>query len=176
MAAEYGGILGWKKIVHAMAVSGAPSGMVGINEVLGYRYRYYDGFSARYGFTGIAVALLGRNHPVGVLLAAILFGALNRASLFINIFTDKISKDWTVVLQAIVILFVASEAMFSMGVGRLLLGRSTPPAALGAGSGAGTEPAAEALIREEIYPRHRWRPKGRHVIVPAKGLIRREHT
>ena len=46
-----------------------------INEVLGYRYRYYDGFSANYGFTGIAVALLGRNHPVGVLLAA---GAVRR--------------------------------------------------------------------------------------------------
>ena len=69
-AAEYGGISIRRQIVLAMAVSGALAGMVGINEVLGYRYRYYDGFSANYGFTGIAVALLGRNHPVGVLLAA----------------------------------------------------------------------------------------------------------
>ena len=53
----------------AMAISGGLSGMVAINEVLGYRYRYYDSFSPGYGFTGIAVALLGRNHPVGVLLA-----------------------------------------------------------------------------------------------------------
>ena len=52
--------------------------MVGINEVLGYRYRYYDGFSDNYGFTGIAVALLGRNHPAGVLVAALLFAVLQR--------------------------------------------------------------------------------------------------
>ncbi|HWX40906.1 MAG TPA: ABC transporter permease [Blastocatellia bacterium] len=150
-AAEYGGISIARNIVLAMAISGMLAGMVGINEVLGYRYRYYDGFSALYGFTGIAVALLGRNHPVGVLLAAILFGALNRASLFINIFTDKISKDWTVVLQAIVILFVASEAMFRMGAGRVWPGRS---GRADAGAvplvEADPETAAESLIREEI--------------------------
>ncbi|HEU4768966.1 MAG TPA: ABC transporter permease, partial [Pyrinomonadaceae bacterium] len=72
-AAEYGGISVRKQIVLAMAVSGALAGMVGIHEVMGYRYRYYDGFSDNYGFTGIAVALLGRNHPVGVILAALLF-------------------------------------------------------------------------------------------------------
>ena len=49
--------------------------MVAINEVLGNRHRYYDGFSDNYGFTGIAVALLGRNHPVGVILAALSKGA-----------------------------------------------------------------------------------------------------
>jgi general nucleoside transport system permease protein len=111
-AAEYGGISVPKQIILAMALSGAVAGMVGINEVLGYRYRYYHDFSPGYGFAGIAVALLGRNHPAGVLLAAILFGALNRGGLFVDIFTERISKDLVQVLQAVIILFVAMEALF----------------------------------------------------------------
>jgi len=99
-------------LVMAMFISGMLAGMVGINEVLGYRYRYYHDFSASYGFTGIAVALLGRSHPAGVLVAAILFGALIRSGLFIDIFTDHVSKDWVVILQAIIILFVACEGIF----------------------------------------------------------------
>src|ERR1044071_9950926 len=122
-AAEYGGISIRRNIVMAMVLSGMLAGMVGINEVLGYRYRYYDGFSAGYGFTGIAVALLGRNHPAGVFFAGLLFGALGRSKLFIAIFTDKVSKDWTVILQAIVILFVACEAIFRGGAKRLIRGR-----------------------------------------------------
>jgi simple sugar transport system permease protein len=119
-AAEYGGISVKKQIVLAMAVSGGLAGMVAINEVLGYRYRYYEGFSAGigYGFTGIAVALLGRNHPFGVILAALLFGALTRGALFVDIFTDNVSKDLVQVLQAIVILFVAAEAFFRSSLSR----------------------------------------------------------
>src|SRR5918999_4332346 len=70
-AAEYGGISVRKQIVLAMTVSGALAGMVGINEVLGYRHLYYHEFSASYGFTGIAVALLGRNHPLVILFVAV---------------------------------------------------------------------------------------------------------
>ncbi len=106
-AAEYGGISPRRQIVIAMAVSGALAGMVGINEVMGYRGRYYDGFSANYGFIGIAVALLGRNHPVGVLLSSLLFAALLRGGIFVDGFTEKVSKDLVEVLQAFVILFVA---------------------------------------------------------------------
>jgi general nucleoside transport system permease protein len=118
-AAEYGGISTARQIVLAMAVSGALAGMVGINEVLGYRYRYYDGFSTGFGFTGIAVALLGRNHPLGVLLAALLFGAFLRGGLFVDIFTQHVSKDLVLVLQAIIILFVASEGLLRRRSGRL---------------------------------------------------------
>ncbi len=88
--------------------------------MLGYRYRYYHDFSANYGFTGIAVALLGRNHPFGVLLAAILFGALIRGGLFVDIFTENVSKDLVQVLQAIIILFVAMEYMFRGKLERLI--------------------------------------------------------
>jgi general nucleoside transport system permease protein len=111
-AAEYAGISVKKQIVLAMAVSGGLAGLVAINEVLGYRYRYYQGFSPQYGFTGIAVALLGRNHPLGVLLASLFFGGLTRGGLFVDIFTEKVSKDLVLILQALVILFVAAEALF----------------------------------------------------------------
>jgi general nucleoside transport system permease protein len=124
-AAEYGGISVRRQMIIAMTVSGALAGMVGINEVLGYRYRYYDSFSANYGFTGIAVALLGRNHPVGVLLAALLFGMLIRGGIFVDAFTNNVTKDLVDVLQGIVILFVAAEALFHGPFGRFgLLKRS----------------------------------------------------
>jgi general nucleoside transport system permease protein len=111
-AAEYGGINVRRQIILAMAVSGALAGMVGISEVLGYRHRYYDGFSANYGFTGIAVALLGRNHPVGVLLAALLFGMLLRGGIFVDAFSVNVTKDLVEVLEALVILFVAAGVHF----------------------------------------------------------------
>jgi len=68
------------------------------------------------------VALLGRNHPVGVILAALLFGALLRGGLFVDIFTEHVSKDLVMVLQGIIILFVAAEAMFSGRFGRRVKG------------------------------------------------------
>ena len=114
-AAEYGGVSIGKEIVLTMAISGALAGMVGINEVLGYRYRYYDGFSDNYGFTGIAVALLGRNHPVGVIAAAFLFAVLQRGGVPVDAFTQHVSKDIVLILQALVILFVAAEALFRRG-------------------------------------------------------------
>ena len=111
-AAEYGGISVPRQIVLAMAISGGLAGMVGINEVLGYRHRYYDGFSDNYGFTGIAVALLGRNHPVGVVFAALLFAVLTRGGIPVDAFTENVTKDIVQILQATIILFVASEAFF----------------------------------------------------------------
>ena len=124
-AAEYGGISTGRQIVLAMAVSGALAGLVGVNEVLGYRYRYYDSFSSGvgYGFTGIAVALLGRNHPVGVVFAALFFGALKRGGLFVDIITEHVSKDLVEVLKALVILFVAAELYFRGRLGRFGLMR-----------------------------------------------------
>ncbi|HNU08159.1 MAG TPA: ABC transporter permease, partial [Pyrinomonadaceae bacterium] len=75
-AAEYGGISPQRQMIIAMTISGALAGMVAVNEVLGFRHNYYDGFSAELGFLGIAVALLGRNHPLGVFVAALFFAVL----------------------------------------------------------------------------------------------------
>jgi len=111
-AAEYGGISVRKQIVVAMAISGGLAGCVGINEVMGYRHLYYDGFSDNYGFTGIAVALLGRNHPVGVLCAAFLFAILSRGGIPVDAFTQHVTKDIVQILQATIILFVAAEGFF----------------------------------------------------------------
>jgi ABC-type uncharacterized transport system permease subunit len=107
-AAEYGGISPKKQIVLAMTISGAIAGMVAIGEVLGYRHRYYDGFSDGWGYLGIAVALLGRNHPLGIFLAAIFFAVLKRGEIFVDIETKFVSKDVVEVLVAVTIIFVAS--------------------------------------------------------------------
>jgi len=112
-AAEYGGISPKKQIILAMTISGVLAGMVGIGEVLGTRHNFYNGFSAEWGFLGIAVALLGRNHPLGVFVAALFFGVLLRGQIFVDAFTSKVSKDLGWVLQAIIILFVACLQKYS---------------------------------------------------------------
>lgn len=112
-AAEYGGISPQKQIIIAMTISGGLAGMVAIGEVLGSRYLYYHDFSGDVGFWGIAVALLGRNHPLGVFFAALFFAVLQRGGIFVDIETKYVSKDLVEVLQAIVILFVASLQRYS---------------------------------------------------------------
>nr|MBC8365922.1 ABC transporter permease [bacterium] len=108
-AARYSGIsTGWLT-VRAMAASGALAGLVGVHEVLLYRHRFLDNFSSGLGFLGIAVALMGRNHPLGVMLAALLFGFLNTGALEIDIFTE-VPRELVVVMQAMVILFVVSAS------------------------------------------------------------------
>lgn len=109
---QYAGINVKKNMVMAMFIAGGLAGMVAIHEVLGYRYTYHDSFSGGVGFVGIAVALLGRNHPVGIVFAAILFGALNRGSLFLDLNFDNLSKDLVMVLQGVIVLFVATDKLF----------------------------------------------------------------
>lgn len=113
-AAEYGGINPKKQIVLAMTISGSLAGMVAVSEVLGNRHNYYHDFSADWGFWGIAVALLGRNHPLGVIIASIFFAVLMRGQIFVDAFTPHVSKDVGQVLLAIIILFVACLQMYSM--------------------------------------------------------------
>ncbi len=104
-AAEYAGINVRRTIVLAMLLSGAFAGLVATNEIMGFRHRFLDNFSSGIGFMGIAVALLGKNTPLGVLLAALLFGVLNTGALEIDIFTD-VPRELILVLQAITIILV----------------------------------------------------------------------
>src|SRR5262249_17000812 len=76
-AAEFGGIDVGRTHTLTLALSGAIAGVGGINFVLGYKHYFEQGFSAGAGFLGIAVALIGRNHPAGVIVAALFFGALS---------------------------------------------------------------------------------------------------
>jgi len=107
LAAEYGGISVAKNIVLAMVISGAFAGLVGTNEIMGYKYRWRPELFTGLGFNGIAVALLGRNHPLGVVLAAILFGILNYGGAIVNIYTEgRIPRELIMVLQAVIVIFV----------------------------------------------------------------------
>lgn len=103
-AAEYGGVSVGGVWMRAMIFSGAVAGLGGINYVLGYKQYYEEGFAGGAGFLGIAVALVGRNHPVGVVLAALFFATLSQGGLAIHAF---VPKQMVEVLQGVVILAVA---------------------------------------------------------------------
>ena len=103
-AAEYGGINVAGVWFRALTMSGAIAGLGGINYVLGYKHYYEDGFAGGSGFLGIAVALVGRNHPLGVVLAALFFATLSQGGLAIHAF---VPKQMVEVLQGVVIIAVA---------------------------------------------------------------------
>ena len=89
------------------------AGLMATNEILGGQHRVILGFSGGYGFAGIAVALMGRNHPVGIVLAALLFGALYQGGTELAFEMPRVNKDLVVVIQGLVILFAgALENMF----------------------------------------------------------------
>ncbi len=107
MASEYAGINIAKNIILAMVISGALAGLVGTNEVMGYKFRWRQELFLNLGFNGIAVALLGKNHPLGVVLAAILFGILSYGGALVNIFTaGKIPRELIMVIQAVIVILV----------------------------------------------------------------------
>jgi simple sugar transport system permease protein len=94
-----------RRLVQAMLLSGALAGAAMTATVLGYKGYYELGLGSGAGFTGIAVALLGRGHPLGIVLAAVLFGTLQQAGLAINAHVPKEAMD---VLTACVIVIVAA--------------------------------------------------------------------
>jgi simple sugar transport system permease protein len=112
-AARAAGINSGRIRIIAMAVAGGLAGLVGVGEVLGNAGKYRLGFSPEYGFIGIAVALLGRNQPVGVVASALLFGALHKGAADLDLETEHVTRELSLVLQALIILSVSAEGLWS---------------------------------------------------------------
>jgi len=109
-AAEYAGIRPAHQMMIAMAISGALAGFIGVNEIAGVNRRLLLDFVAGAGFTGIAVAMMGRNHPVGIILASLLFGALYQGGAEVSFEVPGFTRDMVVTLQGLVILFSGAMA------------------------------------------------------------------
>ena len=121
-AAVYAGISPFKITMITMLISGGLAGMMAINVVMGEAERLVLDFVEGAGFVGIAVALMGRSHPVGVVLAALLFGALYQGGAELQFEMPAISREMVVVIQALVILFTgALDNMVRMPMERVFL-------------------------------------------------------
>jgi general nucleoside transport system permease protein len=109
-AAVYAGITPERQVLIAMAVSGALAGMVAMNEVSGVHGKLLPDFVAGAGFTGIAVALMGRNHPLGIVLASLLFGMIYQGGAEVAFEVKNFTKDMVVMLQGFIVLFSGAMA------------------------------------------------------------------
>ncbi|MDY0870618.1 ABC transporter permease [Dongia rigui] len=109
-AAIYAGIKPGRIVMIAMAISGALAGSVGVNEILGVQHRLLLDFVAGAGFTGIAVALMGRNHPFGIVLASLLFGALYQGGAELAFEIPTITREMIITIQGLIILFSGALA------------------------------------------------------------------
>jgi len=129
-AARYAGIRPHAQIMFSMGLSGALAGLVGINEVAGTHGRLLLDYVVGAGFAGIAVSLIGRNHPVGIVLASLLFGALYQGGAELAFEIAGFSRDMVFTLQGLIVLF----------------------------SGAMAQVAAPTLARAWFSIERRWRP------------------
>lgn len=119
-AAVYAGIPYVRTVIIAMLISGGLAGMMSLNAVMGASARLQVEFVAGAGFVGIAVSLMGRSHPVGIILAAILFGILYQGGADLSFEMPNITRDMIVVIQGLVIFFAgALEYMLRPAMVRL---------------------------------------------------------
>jgi simple sugar transport system permease protein len=102
-AAVASGVNAKRMVLTAMLVSGAVAGLINLPRLLGETHTYTEGF-ASIGFTGIAVALLGRNHPIGMALGALLWGFLARSQLILDL--EGIPKEIVMIMQGVSVLAV----------------------------------------------------------------------
>jgi ABC-type uncharacterized transport system permease subunit len=109
MAGLLGGVNMDRQVIVAMFFSGGLAALAAAAPVLGFAHKAREGFAGGAGFVGIAVALLGRGRPLGILVAALLFGVLIKGSLDLDIDTDFVSRDLSTVIQALIVIAVASQ-------------------------------------------------------------------
>ena len=109
-AARYAGMSITRNLVLAMVLSGALAGLAGTSQVLGVNYWVGQGFTAGYGFDSIALALLGKSHPFGVVLASLLFGVLRSGATRMQSLAG-IPIDIISIIQGLVIMFIAAPAI-----------------------------------------------------------------
>jgi simple sugar transport system permease protein len=116
-AARYGGISVARSYFLAMAISGVFAGLAGVLEILGWQYRLgvLDIQSSAVGFIGIAVALLGRNTPIGVLFASFLFAILlygtSTRSIDPEVFEPELAGNLTLIIQGLVLIFISADLL-----------------------------------------------------------------
>jgi general nucleoside transport system permease protein len=120
-AALYAGISPARITIVAMVLSGGLAGGLAVNELMGYQHRLILEFSAGYGFVGIAVALMGRAHPAGIVLASLLFGILYQGGAELAFEQPRITRDMVIVIGGIVVLFAgALDGLFRRLVARAI--------------------------------------------------------
>ena len=137
-AARYAGIGETRIIIITMMISGALAGMMALNPIIGDQHHMALDFVAGAGFVGIAVALMGRSHPAGIVPAAILFGMLYQGGAELSFEMPNISRDMIVIIQGLVILFAgALEHMFRSPIQTLFASFNPRSVGLPAAKGEG---------------------------------------
>ena len=136
-AAHYGGIWPRRQVMLSMLISGALAGLVGINELAGVQHRLLLDYVVGAGFTGIAVSLIGRNHPVGIVLAALLFGALYQGGAELAFEIPGFSRDMVTTLQGLIVLFSGALAQLAAPALARVYGWLLPRVPVAAAAGVG---------------------------------------
>ena len=120
-AAHYAGVSISRTIIVAMLVSGALAGLAAVNSIMGSTHYLSLNFPAGAGFVGIAIALMGRQHPVGIFLSAVLFGALIQGGFDLSLEKPNIPQETFIFIQGLIILFCgAMENMYAPAVLKLI--------------------------------------------------------
>jgi ABC-type uncharacterized transport system permease subunit len=116
LAAEASGVDQGRMVLRTMFLSGAIAGLVGVSQLVGFFHRYTIDFPVGLGFVGIAVALLGRNHPLGIAVAALLFGFLSRSSQILDL--EGVPKEIVTIVEGVIILSVVIAAEIARRLSR----------------------------------------------------------